>query len=405
MAAPDAGVLADIVEDVAARAPLRYGYDLMLVDVEQRTGIVRPWSRRLFPAGATVRPGLRPVTTVTVSPVTGYSAERVALPIVVRRGPVPDLRNIEALEEQRPLVTMGELDATTEGPFEVSVELAGPGRAGLVAPQEFLLPDARPVGWPRLIADLPERLQSAPRLSGSLDLVLLVELGGAKEKVSARVKLICRVVREFRDVPEARIAVLGYRDHFGDHHAAASGKSGREREALVVGSTSGFSTPDDLRWRFEQLDWWCAVPVGDDHAAPVEDALWMIASDMWKWRRDARHVAVIVGRRPPHPARRRQRDEMLACRNRLSWREALDLLQAEQRLHCFAVLDNAPTPGYAADAWRSLTASGWFRTVRGTTARMLAQDCGLTPRSPARLRLATLAGAASFPVARREADR
>ena len=45
MAAPDAGVLADIVEDVAARAPLRYGYDLMLVDVEQRTGIVRPWSR------------------------------------------------------------------------------------------------------------------------------------------------------------------------------------------------------------------------------------------------------------------------------------------------------------------------------------------------------------------------
>jgi hypothetical protein len=403
-AGPASGTLADVVDAVAARAPLRYGYDLILVETNRRTGMVRPRSHELFPAGTAVMPGTLPVATIAVSPVTGYAAEQLALPIVARRAPVADLRDVEALEEQRPLIAMAVLDAATGGPFQVRVELARPGLVQLQAPQEFLLADAVPGGWPELMVDLPERLWSAARLSaGSLDLALLVELGGAGDQaVAARVRLIRDIIREFRDVPEARIAVLGYRDHFDIHHRDKIGVSGQEEQALIVGSIGGFSTSDDLQSMLQQSDWWSAVPVRNDYAAPVEEALWLLTGDQWDWRPDARHVVLIVGRRPPHPAITQPPGAILPCRNGLSWREALERLQREQALQCFAVLDDDPAPGYAANAWQALTARGRVRIARRTTAQMLAQDCGLAPRSHAQLRLATFDGAASFPAAGQE---
>jgi hypothetical protein len=297
---------------------------------------------------------------------------------------------------------MAGLEAETGGPFQIRIELARPGLAHVPAPPEYLLPDALAGGWPGVIDDLPYRLRPTPRLpAGSLDLVLLVELGGAKDKgakdVAARVGLVRRVVREFRDVPGARIAVLGYRDHFGHHDRDKIGVPGQEREALVVGSTGGFSTPGELRSMFRQAELWRPVPVGEDHAAPVEEALWMIADDAWGWRPDTRHVVLIIGRRPPHPARPQARSVIRWCHNNLSWREALKRLRMAQALECFAVLDDNPAPGYASSAWRALTAQGRLRIARCTTAPMLAQDCGLAPRSPAQLCLATLAGAASLP--------
>src|ERR1035437_3958655 len=406
MAGPDAGTLADVIDAAAAQAPLRYAYDLILVEANTHTGMVRPRPHELFPAGAAVLPGLPPVATVDVTPVTGYTAEQLALPIVARRGPDADLRDVEALDEQRPLIAMAGLDASTGGPFQVRIELSRPGQAQLLAPPGFSPTDAGPGGWPGLIADLPKRLRPEPRLlSGGLDLVLLVELGAAKDKedaVAARVQLTKGVVCEFRDVPEARIAVLGYRDRFGKYEAAETGVPGQEGKALVVGSTGGFSTSDDLRAMFEPADWWRAVPVGEDHAAPVEEALWLLADtwDTWRWRPDVRHVVLVAGRGPPHPAKAAKPGGIHPCRPGRSWREALKRLQAEQALQCFAVLDDDPAPGYAAGEWRALTASGRFRKAAGTTAQLLAQDCGLAPRSHAQLRLAALA--ASVPAAGQE---
>ena len=57
MAAPAVGTLADVVETLATWAPLRYGYDLILVDANRRTGLVRPRSQKLFLAGAVPPPG------------------------------------------------------------------------------------------------------------------------------------------------------------------------------------------------------------------------------------------------------------------------------------------------------------------------------------------------------------
>ncbi len=405
MAGPDAGSLADVVDAVAVHAPLRYAYDLILVEIlaeaKTRTRVVHPRSHELFPAGTAVLPGTLPATIVDVSPVTGYAAEQLVLPIVARRGPVADLRDVEALDKQLPLVAMAGLDASTGGSFQVRVELAKPGRTQLLPPAGFLPAGTVPGGWPGLMAEVPQRLQPVGwLLSEDLDLVLLIELGAAwkqEKAVAARVRLAKRLVHELRDVPQARIAVLGYRDHFGSYSATVIGMPGQEAEALVVGSTGGFSTRDDLQWMFQQSDWWAAVPLEDDHAAPVEHALWLLAGDTWAWRPDARHVVLIVGRRPPHSARAQPSGTSQPCPDGLSWRTAFKQLQRDQALQCFAVLDDAPAPGYAANAWQALTAPGRFRIARRPTVRTVAQDCGLTPQSRTQLRLATLARAALFP--------
>ena len=404
MAGPDSGTLADVIDAAAAQAPLRYGYDLILVEANLRTGMVRPRSHELFPAGTAVLPGTPPVRTVVVSPVTGHAADQLALPIVARRGAVADLRDVTALGDRRPLIAMAALDAATGGPVQVRVELARPGLAHLRSPSGFLPADAAPGGWPGLIADLPERLRpAAPLVPGGLDLVLLVELGAARDAddVTARVRLTRSVVREFRNVPEARIAVLGYRDHFGSHDRDMIGVPGQEEKALVVGSIGGFSTPGGPQSMFLQSDWWRAVPVGHDYAAPVEEALWLLAQDRWDWRPGVRHAVLIVGRRPPHPSAHPPHG-ILLCRHGLSWQAALGQLRAKQALQCFAVLDDDPAPGYAADAWQALTTPGRYRLARRTTARVLARDCGLAPRSRTRLRLATLAGPAPVPAAGQE---
>jgi hypothetical protein len=401
VAAPDSGTLAEVVESVAARAPLRYGYDLVLVEVDRRTGAVRPRPHELFPAGVAVLPGAPPVKTVEISPVPGHAAKQLALPIVARRGPVANFRDLLALKEQRPLITMAALDGTIEGPVQLRVRLTKPGLLRALAAPELFPPDAESAGWPALIGELPEwllsaALSSAPLASaGSLDLVLLVELGGVGEDaVAARVRLASGVVRAFRDAPAVRIAVMGYRDHFGKHRADAIAMRGKEKEALVVGC--GLSTAAGAQSMFQRPERWQAVPVGDDHAAPIEDAL-LIVGRLRGWRPDARHVLVVLGRRPPHPAKAgRFGDVMLPCPHRCSWQDALGRLRHEQAVECFAVLDRRPEPGYAEQAWRQFGAQGHFWSG-STTAQVVARTIGLARQPGTRLRLATLVDAASPP--------
>ena len=399
MAEPEAGSLANVVDAVAVHAPLRYGYDLILVETNKRTRVVRPQAHELFPPGAAVLPDIVPATTVDVSPVTGYATEHLALPIVARRGLIADLRDVRALDRRRPLVTMAGLDATTAGPFRLCVELAGPGRVHQITSPGSLPAGAVPGDWPGLMADLPERLRSADwLLPGDLNLVLLIELGAPRneeDRVAARVRLAKRLIHELRNVPQASIGVLGYRDHgAGSYDREAIGVSGQEDKALVVGSTRLLGSRDELRRILDQPGWWRAGPVGHDFAAPVEDALWRLTGDTWGWRKDARHVVLIIGRRPPYPVRPRG-GEVHPCGNRCSWRKALKLVRREHALECFAVLDDHPAPGYAADTWQALTAPRRLRLRADRhVAQMLLRDFGLRPRSGTQLRLAKLASAA-----------
>jgi hypothetical protein len=395
VAAPDAGSLAEVVDDMVTRAPLRYGYDLVLVEVDRRTGAVHPRPCQLFPPGAAGQPGARPVKAVTVAPVSGHAARHLALPIVARRGPVTDWRDLTVLSEQRPLVAMATLDSATAGPHRLRIRLSRPGW-----PQPLPMPGLLPAragvsNWPGLLRELPKRLPLGQSSAAGLDLVVMVELGGAEEDVAARVRLARGVAETFRSVQATRIAVMGYRDHFGRHNVDAIAVLAQESEALVVGC--GMSTVSGALSMFQRPERWQAVPVGEDNAAPVEDALHLIASPRWDWRPGARHVLLVVGLRPPHPAKAGPSGEVvLPCPQRYSWPDMLGWLRDERALECFAVLDHRPATGYAEQAWRQFGAHGRFWR-ENSTVHDIARAVGLAAGPGSQLRLATLVGAATSP--------
>lgn len=388
----EAGTLTDVLHAIAAQAPLRYSYDLVLVDVKKRQ--VRPSPYELFPAGSVAPPGSYQVKAVSVSAVSGHAAAELVLPIVARRDRDASWRDARALADQRPVIAMATLDAATgKGSFQVRVQLIKPGVAEFLGPSEATPADDAESGrWPESMADLREQLWQS---QGALDLVLLVELADPPKDVAARIRLVKDVVAEFELVPEVRIAVLGYRDHFTgyEYDQDVIRDPAREHRALIVGSVNGFTDQAKLGPGFWRPERWQAVESGDDGGAPVEDALWLIASREWNWRPGARHVVVIVGRRPPYSDR--SEDVALACESHYpDWRRTLEKLRRDQQLKCLVVLDEEPAAGYALRAWQALTAPGTFRRSRHNTRLVgeLARDCGMTS---ARLRFATLAGGAA----------
>jgi hypothetical protein len=387
--------LAEVVEVVSARAPLRYGYDLILAEVDSSSLVgVKPYP--LFPAGAAAVPGLEAVS-VPLAPARRYSADRVALPIVARRTPAADYQDLGALAADRPLVLMTALDGTFTGPVGLMVKLAGPGRVQVGDAQHALRPDATPAPWPELLASLPIRLPTEDDIADrALDLVLLVELGGRAETVRARVRLAREVIDQLRTVPgQVRAAVLGYRDHFGAHHIDAIGRWNQEDEALVVGGK--LTSLEGARSLFKSARRWQPVPIADNQAAPIEDALQSIITDPdWKWARSARHVLLTIGRRPPHPSRTGpDGDSTLPCPHRWSWQESLQRLVDLQALQCFAVLDGPAAAGYAERAWEQLGARERY-DASSVTAERVVRDVADLARMPAvELGLAILADATS----------
>lgn len=391
---PRAGQLAAVVDSAVGQAPLRYGYDLILVDVNWQNGAVRPRPYQLFAAGAAVTPGSQPTTRIALTAVPGHEASRLALPIVARRGPVEDFRDLAVLKIRRPLIKMAAINGKTYGTVLLDVGLRKPGQLSAQATPDLLPPDPTAAGWPELIGELPDRLplEDLPRTDG-VDLVLLVELGGDEERVAARVRLARGIVDALGGDPAVRVAVVGYRDHFGKHRVDAIAMEEQEGEALVVGC--GLSQVDSARYVFSRPERWKAVPVGDDHAAPLEDALQLIAGSKWTWRPEARHVLLVVGSRPPHPPKAgRYGDVMLPCPHRYSWQDTLRLLRRYQAIECLAVLDHHTDPGYSQQAWQELGAQGDF-AAESATPEQLAQVVGLTARTgTTQLCLAAYAGSA-----------
>jgi hypothetical protein len=375
VAATRAGGLGAIVEAASAQAPLRYGYELVLADVDAHSSAVRVAPLQLFAAGAAALPGAEHTVAARVAPVSGHAADRVVLPIVARRTRAVDYRNLRAAGAQRPLVDMAVLDGNAAGPADLRVTLVRPGHLDVQGAVRWPGPAGALADWPGLLAGVPDRLPGPQFAGPGLDLVLLVELGGAGQVVEARVQLARAVIDEFRGAAASvRIAVLGYRDHFGRHHLDAIPDADLEHEALIVGCK--LSPVASARSMFQRRSRWAAVPIRDNHGAPVEDALQMLAGHMWNWDRGARHVLLIIGARPPHPPKATpDGDPVLACPHRWSWRDTLDRLRAWYSVECFAVLDRPVTPGYAEGAWYHLAVQDLYDAT-SVTARRLARDIG-----------------------------
>ncbi len=322
--------------------------------------------------------------TVAIEPThdpgrTRYLTHRLSLPIVARRGNASDIKNPKVfkdsgvLERDWPLIRLTAIDHRG-GSTPLHIRLRAPGQVAVQAGSDVLTEDVAGPGWPQLLTDLPDRLvwEKPP----ALDLVLLVELGGTTEAVGARVRLARDMVDTLGPAEAVRVAVVGYRDHFGKHRVDAT--PDREHERLVVGC--GLSPLDRARSVFRRAERWDAVPVGDYRAAPVEDALRLVAGSEWRWTQQARHVLLIIGHRPPHPARAgRFGDPMLPCPHRFSWQHSLRSLRGN-RVECIAVLDQRAEPGYAEQAWRDLSTQGQFTLKEADPAR-LTHLVGLANRS------------------------
>jgi hypothetical protein len=403
-----ADALPKLIGALAAQAPLRYGYDLVVAEVDPTTRAVSPQTRQLFPAGTSVL-GASSETKITVSPVTGHTARALALPIVARRGPVSDLRDVGALAEHRPKIKMIGLDARVSGPVELHVRLTRPGCLDITLPQRARLTTAGEPGWPELIKELPHRLppKNMPWLlspPGYLDLAVLIELGGTEADVSARVRLARDLVRRFQGVRDAAIAAVGYRDHDTGFDATANWVRGREAEALMVGCRQ-LTTQAEAASMLAMPGWWDAAPVDRPHAAPLEHALALLADAergvreaqrAWGWRPRARHVVVVIGSRPPHPVRSREAERYNpvpnVCRYGCRWRYALDRLQEMHQVDRYTVLDKSPGLGYDVDAWREFGARECFRLGR-VSLRRVAEACGLVAPPRTQIRLAMLRAA------------
>jgi hypothetical protein len=401
------GDVESLIYGLSARAPLRYGYNLVVAAVSQPGRAVRVREEPVFSAGAAVRPGASTTVTVRVGTVPGACADRVALPVVARRTEAVDFREPGAVDDKRPLVHLAEL-AGASGPTDVGITLVRPGLLSFQGASDWSLAGGTSPDWPALLARVPSSLPPAASLTGrGLDLVLVIELGGEEQVVADRVLLAREIIGVFRSAPpDVRIAVLGHRDHFGRHRVDAIPVAELEDQALVIGCK--LTTAVHAASMFSRAHpWdhtvtaprWNNVPIGDNTAAPVEDVLQMIAGRKWNWRPDARHVLLIVGARPPHPPRvGPDGAEVLPCPRHWSWQDAYARLVDRQSLECHAVLDRPITRGYAADIW-GLLAPRRVYSRQSVTAAELVRTIGLLPATAAlvELPLAVLAGPVTLP--------
>jgi hypothetical protein len=359
-----AGTLADDVDAAARRAPLRYGYDLMLAKVDRRTGEVKadPWP--LFQPGTVIRRHDRPTESAYVM-TPPAAADRLALPVVMRRG--PDAASW-------PAVGIATMPGSTPGTTQLQVRLHAPGQVSFHARPDVVSDDAAAGSWPELLAQLPGSVPGEM----AIDLILLVELAGEPGVVARRVAMAADVVSRL-DGAGTNIAIAGYRDHF--HSYVPNAVAGRNR--LVVGCRLG--PPDGARSLLARRDLWQAAEIGDDYAAPLEDALHWIEHEGCAWRRDARHLLVVLGNRPPHPGdvNDHANPKAAVCPYHHTWRDILGRLRRDHVVTCFAVRpateDLSLAHGDAEHAWQEFCAEGYFSALDAvSSADELLTAIGLT---------------------------
>jgi hypothetical protein len=361
------GSLAGLVDQIASRTPLRYAYDLILLQVNAHNGVVRVQPRELFAAGTVPRPGQPPAAAVTVAPPP-HAADIVELPVVARRGD----RDV-----QWPLVDSYFINGTDSQPTQLRISLPGPGQLRQTATPALVRPPAAGSSWPTLLRRLPSRLGPVP----ALDLAFLVELGGYDDAaVIRRMRLVREVIGALRDAaPEstAQVAVIGYRDHYGRYKFRARAEHSQliiQRQLNQIPAALGIVGSHEL---------WARVAVHDDYAAPLECALRKLAEDGLAWRPGARRVVLIVGSRAPHPHMPDVQGSLVqTCPDGSDWRRYLTMIQRDAPVRFLVVTDDPPPyeepRRYISQAWREFSAESIF-PIGTVSLAPLVQAIGLAP--------------------------
>ena len=350
-----------IASEATARAPLRYEYAAMLVNISTQ-GVVSVVPRTLFPAGTVLLTYDQPTENLRVR-IPPAAARRLTIPVVAKRGFERALW---------PQVDRAIIDSTPAGNRQLKIQVRRPGEvtflSGAVTDDGSLPP------WPDVMRGVPPELAS----DVPADLVLLVELGPTPDVAAARLDLLDALVDQIKR-PEVRVAVVGYRDHFVNN-------------TQVKGSA--LDSPPRARQMLRELRGWEAKH-GSDHAAPLEDALHWVATQHLGWRPGARHLLLVCGSRPPHS--HQQTDSQAGyCVNERDWETLLARLRNEYLADCLAVVseearhDSPHSP--ASNFWELLCTSQKPLAAESVSAEGLARSLQLTAdRADGQLCLARLA--------------
>ncbi|MFC5954596.1 hypothetical protein ACFP51_08885 [Streptomyces pratens] len=359
--ASDPRSLEDIVQSVCRQVPLRHGYALLTrpapgssPDQGADTG-----ARILFPGGTTLPEEGELFASVELSAEAEAEAEAgedgrgdasthvatgarsdddsrpyadvdadsrardgvFTLPLVTARG---------TRTEDWPVLRTGRARVRPGRRTTVTVALDSYGQLRFAAPELFTESRTRRTLPHSTDADVDE---GASRPRAAADVLLLLELGGARAESERRVRFLWSVLhrlgaagppdpgagRPGGEIPKApaslRIGLVGYEDH-----KVLPVRAEPEGDSVlsVWGPGSAEAAAEAVR-RFP------VRPVRHDYGAPLEDALHAAAH--WRhWRDGARHLLLVLARRPPHPARQ-QSDLSLPCPGRHDYEEALNRLR------------------------------------------------------------------------------
>jgi hypothetical protein len=354
-----------VVEGIARRAPLRHEYVLALAARGLR-GTVQLDPYPLFRAGTVIQRHDWPHASLPVRAIFP-GVRQLVLPVLARGG----AEQADWQEVGRAIV-----DARNGATVTVRVRLERPGAVKFLAPTPLADNGSVP-RWPDLLRELPRRVPGGM----AADVVVLVECGGNADQARARLDLLDRFLGAVSH-SDLRVAVVGYRDH-------------RVQASSPLISGSFLDTVERARaWSahlraWEPDRWPPPGRTGDDHAAPLEDALDWVATRNMSWRSRARHLLVVIGRRPPHPLDREDGAPTKALKCKVDWQKTLVKLRQEQDAECFAVV---PATSVLEDddtdfVWRMIGTAGRIDS-QTTSAEQLVEALHLVPGSGAQWCLA-----------------
>jgi hypothetical protein len=348
----DATPVRTLLADLAAKAPLKHAYQLMVAVVTPGSGAVSIQPRRLFAPGA--RPGTR--ASLPLRRMPGDSSEMV-FAIFADGGPDTDPL---ALCQVHP----------PDGSFSLRAVLQGPGRVKILEPghaKEY------PGTWDTVRGEVPSRTDTAP---GPLDLVCAIDLSGSRDVVRRRTKLVRGLAdllaTHYGGSPWLRVGVVTCTEHVFE----------RGRREDLVTERLGLGPPGAAAA-------WLKGKRGTDtypDLAPVEDLLHE-AFELLRGSRDRGRAAVLVtvAGRPPHPWPQ-PRDTRMPCPNRYTWTEEIGKLTRRAGARCVMVADDPAAGVEGAAGWQKLGPGGLHKLAE-TNAQRLAQYLGLIASQGQRLPL------------------
>ena len=338
--------------DLAARAPLRYPYQLMTVTVDSQTGAVALRPRQLFAAGAgpgteaslTLRrmPGDVSDTTLAIfADTSGNSRGATADPLALYSAP-----------------------RTAGTAVRLRAVLDGPGRVRIVEPAGTV---PRPGTWAQVRGKIPGQVST---VVAPVDLVCAIDLAGTRDTVRRRTGLVRDLLQllgaEYPDQRHLRVGLVTCTEH-------VFGRRQGNGELTPVTSVSELGPADEaLAW----LRGTTGVDISYRPCTPVEDLLHEALALLGRSRRTGRIplLLTVVGRRP-HPSSQLP-DDRLPCPRKFAWEHLMSQLTRQARVRCMVVTDAQPSSNTERTEWRQLGPAGQH-VLSAATAQGMAEDLGL----------------------------